>query len=618
MKTKHYLPFASGVLLLLLVLNGILFYSTKCAGEYLQSENVWGISESVRVENYIRQQEIIRNLPEDPEKTLVALDAILHYLEETERKAKVESGEWGPWRLVKVDEEEEKANYLRIPNSIIRMGLHTEDMENYKRIRSVTENVLGYEDYIRNIGTNARNIAEALYPIYRDEVMLRRVAHCEQDYYGMEYLKLTLALDDTINMFLSYHVTDLLAFLFCFLLALAACYAVKANSFEESGDVWRTFAGTAGIMVVGTAAFYLSDFWMVAKLIGIPELDIPLQSLGDFYSCPYTITISGFLIFCIGIKLLTLFLLLLLCMLAFTNRRRILACTLVTAGIGLEFFLNLRMPETEVGIFFREINLFSGFTPERFFNRYFLLNVGGRMVPRLVPFLVLLSAAFLLTAFLMVRRLRQWHISSRQEAMNAYFGEIDKRYQETRMLWHDFNNHLLAIKALYENGHGEQAAKYIDDLSEQSHERLLPVKTGSNTVDLILFKKHEQAMERGIRIKFRIGCSLSGIAVTDYDLCSLFGNILDNAIEAADKLQKHDKEISLRVERQNSMLFLSCENPYEGELLPNDGTLKTTKKDTARHGIGLNSIRQISKKYKGNMEIETEDQVFRLSVLLNA
>ena len=198
-----------------------------------------------------------------------------------------------------------------------------------------------------------------------------------------------------------------------------------------------------------------------------------------------------------------------------------------------------------------------------------------------------------------------------------YFGEIDKRYQETRLLWHDFNNHLLAVKALYENGHEAQAAKYIDDLSEQSYARLLPAKSGSDTLDLLLFKKHQQANEMGVAIRFKMGCSLAGLAITDYDMCSLFGNILDNAIEAARKVKAADVAVLLRVEQQNSMLYICCENPYEGELLKQDGELKTTKKDAAKHGIGLSSVKHICKKYNGSVEVETADNIFRLSVLLN-
>jgi hypothetical protein len=306
-----------------------------------------------------------------------------------------------------------------------------------------------------------------------------------------------------------------------------------------------------------------------------------------------------------------------ICILAYTAKKRWLACGAVLACFVFEFIRHFDVPEQNAAGVFGEINLFSGFTPERFYNRYLNLNAAGLMLPRLQTFLAVFFVALLAVAIFVYRRFGKWHKTSRQEAMNVYFGEIDKRYQETRLLWHDFNNHLLAIKALYENGHEAQAAKYIDDLSEQSYARLLPAKSGSDTLDLLLFKKHQQANEMGVTVRFKMGCSLAGLAITDYDMCSLFGNILDNAIEAVRKVKAADAEVVLRVDRQNSMLYICCENPYEGELIKQDGELKTTKKDATKHGIGLSSVKHICKKYNGSLEVETADNIFRLSVLLN-
>lgn len=604
---------------ILLCFNGILFYSTKCNGEYLQSRNIWGVSESVKVGDFIRRQQIIDNLSEDLEVAETALSEIIEYLEFKESKKDnayerylaVLQGTTLESEILKPED-----NYL-IPDAMVSMGIEASDIENYRQVKSIVCDVIAYESYVRNVAGNAAAIADSLYSIYDDAWLLKNLAQCQKDYYGLEYLQLGVEQDNIFNLVIQYHVTDIFAFLFFLFVAVVYYFYIKGDSFGETYHVRRTTIGMLLLMLLGTIGLYGMNFLIAKNMYGLPSMAAPLQSLEEYYVCPYQITVGGFTAVYLGLKFMALLLVFGICILAFTAKRRILTCSLAVVFLVFEYWMNRSVSEKAVTGFFEEINLFSGFTAERFYNRYLNLNVAGMMFPRLIFFLVLFALALGCVLFFVYQRFGLWHKRSRQEVMNTYFGEIDKRYQETRLLWHDFNNHLLAIKALYENGRQEQAAKYIDDLSKQSYSRLLPVKSGSDTVDLLLFKKHQQAEEFGVTVQFKISCSLTGLAVTEYDLCSLFGNILDNAIEAARKVEWAERPVLLHVDRQNSMLFISCENPYTGELVKQDGDLKTTKKDTAKHGIGLASVKHICKKYNGNLELETENQTFRVSVLLN-
>lgn len=620
MKRKRQFYFFLALLLpVMLFLNGVLFYSMKCTGEYMQSENVWGVKQSIRVGDYARQKQIISNLPEDAGEAVMAVDEIITYLELSDAKvndvyAKYMEALLGrPWLPVPTEPEENEL----IPEAMVTMGISSTDMENYKKVKECVENVARYGEYAAGVAENAGVIADSLYSIYDDEWLLKNLAQCQKDYYGLEFLQLTPELDNAYELVINYHVTDVFAFLFALAVTFLFCRYIREDSFGEIQNVRRTTVSMLVLMALGLIGFYGVNFVIAHKVYGLPSIGTPLQSLENFYVCPYQITVGGFTVVYIGIKVIIQLLVLGICILAYTARKRVLACGVTLAFFVFEFIRHFDMPEQNAAGVFGEINLFSGFTPERFYNRYLNLNVAGLMLPRLQTFLTVFFVAFLVVAVLVYRRFGRWHKTSRQEAMNVYFGEIDKRYQETRMLWHDFNNHLLAIKALYENGHEAQAAKYIDDLSEQSYARLLPAKSGSDTLDLLLFKKHQQANEMGVTVRFKMGCSLAGLAITDYDMCSLFGNILDNAVEAVRKVKAADAEVVLRVERQNSMLYICCENPYEGELMKQDGELKTTKKDAAKHGIGLSSVKHICKKYNGSLEVETADNIFRVSVLLN-
>lgn len=618
MKTKQRMVLLLGIMLgILLLLNGVLFYSVKCAGGFLQSKNVWGNATSIKLDDYERQQKIIANLPQDPKEALKAVDAIIGYLENEDRLERAENGERGAWILNGSEEEQVRKDARLIPGSIMLMGLDKEDMENYRQVRACIVRADNYSEYIRRISQNSRDISEILYPIGKDELALRRASACEKDYYGLEVLHPKIATDSAVKLLLNYHVTDFLAAMYCIGLA-GFCYRMmRKASMEVYEGMKRILGMTAVWMVVGVIAFYLTNYLLVKSSIGMPELSIPVQSLAEYYSCTYRISVGGLLLLVFGVKLLTLVLFWLLCVGAVASAKRAITIVLLVLCFGAEFVLHVQNADFEMKRFFQEINLFSGFTAERFFNRYFRLQIGTAFLQRFPLVVLFLFGTLAVVLAVAVRRLRQWDRESQQEAMQIYFREINQRYQETRMLWHDFDNHLMAIKALYENGQGEQATKYIDDLSEQSHERLLPVKTGSELLDLIFFKKQEQATERGIRLQFDICCNLKGITVTEYDLCSLFGNILDNAMEATEPLEEKDRKIMLGIRRQNSMLLITSENPYVGELVRREGKFRTTKQDQSRHGIGLEAVRRICRKYQGSMEIHTDDNRFRLLLLLS-
>lgn len=617
-KKQFYLCMAA-LFPLLLLIAGILFYSMKCNGEYIQFQNTWGVRKAIKVGEYVRQKQIIENLPKDSEKALKAIDDIIAYLERTQVEENdvfikyMETLLGEPWK----EEFPKPEDNENIPDAMVSMGINVSDIQNYKSVRECILNVMQYRTYAINVTESVEMIAESLYSIYDDAWLLKNLAQCQKDYHGLEDLQPEPVLEEPFQMVVNDRVADMFAFLFVMSVAILFRYYIKKSSFGKIYNIRRTTVAVLFLMGIGVCCFYMLDFCIVNKVYGLPSMSAPIQSLEDFYVCPYKITVGGFMAVFIGIKLAAQLSLLGICILAYTARWKVLSCILAPAGIVFEYVHHIDVQEQNGAGLLREINLFSGFTPERFYNRYLNLNVAGLALPRLQTFLTVFLIGFAIIAFCVYKRFGRWQKRSGQEAMNAYFGEIDKRYQETRLLWHDFNNHLLAIKALYENGHEEQAVKYIDDLSEQSYARLLPAKSGSDTVDLLLFKKHQQANELGVTVRFKVGCSLAGLSVTDYDLCSLFGNILDNAIEAVRKIKDTKSAVLLRVDRQNSMLFISCENPYEGELIRQDGELKTTKKDAAKHGIGLSSVKHICKKYNGSLELETTDNIFRLSVLLN-
>ena len=285
--------------------------------------------------------------------------------------------------------------------------------------------------------------------------------------------------------------------------------------------------------------------------------------------------------------------------------------------IVAEFAVSRYHGENPILVLFREINIFSGLTFERFFNRYLNLNIANNAVDRMTVFLLCFGALLVGSAVVVRFRLKGLEKNAQNKMMQDFYSEIDLRYQESRRLFHDFHNHLMAIKALNECGDREGTDKYIRELTERLQDSMMPVKTGSKVVDMFLFKKTGQAKEQRVPIEYTVGCSLKNTKIPEFDLCGILGNLLDNGLEALRDLPEEQRTLHLSIQNKNDMLYIACENPFQGERRETDGKFATTKADEKHHGIGLGSIQRLCKKYMGNMQISTADNIFRVEILIN-
>ena len=101
------------------------------------------------------------------------------------------------------------------------------------------------------------------------------------------------------------------------------------------------------------------------------------------------------------------------------------------------------------------------------------------------------------------------------------------------------------------------------------------------------------------------------------DIYSLFGNAIDNAIEAVERIEDDEKRcIIVRVKKSRGMVLVHIENYYNGELSFKGGLPQTTKKDKRYHGFGMKSIRMIVEKYHGYFSTKSTDGIFSLDILL--
>lgn len=160
------------------------------------------------------------------------------------------------------------------------------------------------------------------------------------------------------------------------------------------------------------------------------------------------------------------------------------------------------------------------------------------------------------------------------------------------------------------------SAEQIEELSGLVDIYDASVNTGNEALDVLMAQKSMQCEQRGIRFDRMVDGQLL-LFMKPVDLYSLFGNAIDNALEAVSMLDDaSDRYISVQVRREKNMAMIRVENPFSGKIAFEDGLPRTTKDDARYHGFGTRSIRMIAEKYDGYMSIAAREGVFRLTVII--
>ena len=134
-------------------------------------------------------------------------------------------------------------------------------------------------------------------------------------------------------------------------------------------------------------------------------------------------------------------------------------------------------------------------------------------------------------------------------------------------------------------------------------------------LNVILNQKYKYAKDKGICILFLLN-DLSCIWLEEQDIVILLSNLLDNAIEACEKVNS-EKIIRLKLLLETQQIVLSIQNPLkENLIIVDENRIKTSKKDSENHGIGLQNVKQVIDKYHGISGIHCEDKWFYYTAVI--
>lgn len=197
------------------------------------------------------------------------------------------------------------------------------------------------------------------------------------------------------------------------------------------------------------------------------------------------------------------------------------------------------------------------------------------------------------------------------ELLERDYTTLNNAYAINAKLFHDFHNHIAFLRHLLSNAKLEEAIQYLDELQTPVQKITKTIWTGDEMVDYIINSKAATAKEHNIQyeaqVEFPRHTNLRSV-----DLCAILGNLLDNALEAAEQVPEKEKRfIQLTIRRINQMLIIKVENSFSNPIILQDGVLTTSKVKNGLHGWGLKSAQAAAEKYDGTVQTSYKDKVFK-------
>lgn len=185
--------------------------------------------------------------------------------------------------------------------------------------------------------------------------------------------------------------------------------------------------------------------------------------------------------------------------------------------------------------------------------------------------------------------------------------------QEIHALRHDMRGHLATLSALLDSGDSPSAKAYLDDILKQHAEQTMEHYSDNSYINAVLHNYAARCKENRIRLLHHIESPRHELPAMQ--LCLIFNNLLENAVDACLLLPEADREIEIRTLARQNTFLLRISNRFDGTLKTENG-LPVTTKEGGSHGYGMRNVQNAAKQINGSMEYNVRDGQFIVSVLL--
>ena len=263
-----------------------------------------------------------------------------------------------------------------------------------------------------------------------------------------------------------------------------------------------------------------------------------------------------------------------------------------------------------IGKTFTALNLLKtfgiAFFSTAFLCDFFMDMIYGNAIQNYV-FLSCLVSLLLMVYFYFRQSQLKMQISvldTQYDLIESQYVRAQNFYTENAKLYHDIKHHLRALERLLQNGDQREALSYIESVQEPLQCKMIPVHTGVDIVDTVIYEAKEKAEQRNILLVVETPILPSGLKLEDREFCVLFANLLNNALEAA------KEQIRLNIAITAGFLVIEMQNDYkEKPVVKNNHFVSEREQDSLAHGWGMKIIEQIVEKYQGELSIRVDMQV---------
>lgn len=207
-------------------------------------------------------------------------------------------------------------------------------------------------------------------------------------------------------------------------------------------------------------------------------------------------------------------------------------------------------------------------------------------------------------------------MESYTERQLQYYEVKKESENQVRKMYHDLKHHLKAIENMYlteNNG----VREYIQEMHKLIEPNENYYDSGNTVIDMILLEKKQIGSENNISIDIKVEPYCLKYYKT-INLCTIFANAFDNALEATKLCSVENRTILVRIMNSSDGVSILFQNTFYGERNKEHGRYLTTKEDKKLHGFGLKSIKDAVDNCNGRMSVKTKEDKFILYILLNS
>ena len=196
----------------------------------------------------------------------------------------------------------------------------------------------------------------------------------------------------------------------------------------------------------------------------------------------------------------------------------------------------------------------------------------------------------------------------KEELERQKYEELNTALEKNKELVHDIKNHYLVISEYESNREYKKLHDYVEELKSDFIKVNPQIYTGNYIVDLVLSQKKMLSELKNITFILQ-AMPLSNLPFKEREICTIFGNLLDNAIEACEKVEG-SRWISVKVEKQKQLFFIQIINTIDEIPQKNEKGFLTSKINKELHGFGLKSVQRIVDEYEGDIVYQIENNMF--------